>query len=106
MLVRVDQAGHHDHPGGVDDLRAGRVQVGPDGGDPTVLDEDVGRGEVTQCGIVFIQAYILSANWFCVTTLRLTPGTNGLKIPFQLSSPGSIVSYETASKVRLHLADL
>jgi hypothetical protein len=53
MAVGVDEAGHDDRPRGVDhfgisDLGA---EVGTDGGDPLILDEDVGALEVAELAI-------------------------------------------------------
>jgi hypothetical protein len=45
VAVGVDESGHHDGSGGVDDLGAGRLEAAADLGDAAVADEDVGVGE-------------------------------------------------------------
>ena len=44
--MRVDQAGHDDHAGGVDHLGVFNHQVRAHGGDPVRRDEDVGAGVI------------------------------------------------------------
>src|SRR5690606_3718725 len=43
--VRLDQPGHHDHPAGIDDLRAVGLQITAHGDDLTVLDQNLTRIE-------------------------------------------------------------
>ena len=42
VMMRIDEAGHHDAPGRVDHLRVASVDVGTDGGDLLTVDEYVG----------------------------------------------------------------
>ncbi len=44
VRVRIDAAGHHVAAGGVDDMVGVVVEIGADGDDLVVLDEDVGLG--------------------------------------------------------------
>ena len=44
----IDEAGHHDHPRGVDDLGVRRGDVRPHGGDGLAFDEDVGGFEIAE----------------------------------------------------------
>ncbi len=55
MAMGIDEAGSEVAVLGIDDVRAGRGQVGPDGGDPSIRDAHVGAeprgaGAVQQCG--------------------------------------------------------
>src|ERR687897_1940477 len=49
--VAVDQAGHYDHAGGVDDLRPGGGQPGADGEDAAAVHLHVGPGQGAQLGV-------------------------------------------------------
>jgi hypothetical protein len=44
MEVRIDQAGHRNQAGGVNDLRARRQEIRSNGRDRRALDQDVGLG--------------------------------------------------------------
>ena len=50
--MRVDQAWHHDHAGGVDHLGVFNRQIRTHGGDPVRRDEDVRTGVVANFRIV------------------------------------------------------
>jgi len=49
--MRVDQAGHDDHAGGLDHLGVFNHQVRAHGGDPVRRDEDVGAGVIANLGV-------------------------------------------------------
>ena len=51
MVMGVDQAGHHDHVRGVDDLGIRRREIGADLLDHAVADEDVRFGQGSLSGI-------------------------------------------------------
>ena len=51
MPVGVDEAGHHDHPGGVDLFRVRDAEVRADVDDLSVLDEDLSVRNVADVGI-------------------------------------------------------
>ena len=51
MHVHVDEAGGDDHPGGVEDLEAGRVQIGADRHDSTIFHGHIGHRVVSGCRI-------------------------------------------------------
>ena len=55
MVVRIDQTGHHQPPGGVDDLvlALGR-EVHPDRNDIAAFDQDVGNGRVMDVAVVVV----------------------------------------------------
>ena len=52
VAVAVDEARDHDVAGGVDDLRAVRGQVGPDGLDRGAVDEDVGPRQLAEIRVL------------------------------------------------------
>ena len=49
--MRIDEARHHDRVGGVDHLRIGRRQIGPDGRDPGTIDQNVAFRQLTGSGM-------------------------------------------------------
>ena len=51
MPVRVDEAGHDDAVRSVDDIGVADLERGADGGDPSVLDEDVAVEHVPELAI-------------------------------------------------------
>src|SRR5580692_10507545 len=50
--MRIDEAGHHDAPGGIDHVRGARRDMRPDREDRIALDQDIGLGEVAYIRIV------------------------------------------------------
>ncbi len=52
VVMRIDEAGHHDAPGGIDHVRGARRYMRPDGEDRIALDQDIGLGEVAHIRIV------------------------------------------------------
>ena len=52
VVVRIDEAGHHDAACGIDHVGGARRYMRPDGEDRIALDQDIGLGEVAHIRIV------------------------------------------------------
>ena len=59
VVVRVDEARHHDHVGGVDHLGAGRGEIGADRLDAAVANVDVGARQHASAGSTVMTAPFL-----------------------------------------------